>query len=215
MQGLDRSSEPAGSPPPANVAVVGRLASASAMLKPLRLEILGLLAAPISATGLSRRLGQPRQRLNYHLRELEKAGLIRCVAERRKGNCVERLYQTTARHYVIGPEALGRVSPPAQTAAERARGDRFSWSYLVTQLTRALVSLATLRRRADDAGQRLATAGLETSVRFASPAGFAEFNERLAAAVSGLVAEFHQPEGRSYEVFLGCYPTLKKGEEEQ
>lgn len=203
------TSEPAAaSPSPPGVAVVEGLVAASAMLKPLRLEVLGRLAEPGSATSLAKTLGLPRQRLNYHLRELEKAGLIRCVEERRRGGCVERLYRATARHYLIGPQALGGVAPPVPAAGERAARDRFSWSYLVALLGKALRELAALRRRADRAGRRLATVGAQTRVGFASPAAFARFNERLVDEISKLVAEFHVPEGRSYELVMACYPTL-------
>lgn len=192
----------------AGVAVVGQLSAASAMLKPLRLEILGRLVEPGSATSLAGDLGLPRQRLNYHLRELERAGLIRCVEERPRGGFVERRYRTAARHYLIGPDALGRVAPPAPSSGERSARDRFSWSYLVALFGKGLRELGALRRRADRAGKRLATVGVQTRVGFASPGDFAEFSGRLAAAVSELVAEYHDPEGRSYELVLGAYPTL-------
>ncbi|KAB2955835.1 MAG: winged helix-turn-helix transcriptional regulator, partial [Thermoanaerobaculia bacterium] len=69
---------------------------------------------PATAAGLARRLGLPRQRVNYHLRELEKAGLVELVEERRRGNCVERLVRATARAFLLGPEALGaQAADPA------------------------------------------------------------------------------------------------------
>ncbi len=208
-ESMARSASPSGDDHPvAGVAVVGDVGAASAMLKPLRLELLERLVEPESATGLARALGLPRQRLNYHLRELERAGLIRCVEERPRGGFVERLYRASARHYLIGPEALGRVAPPAPGAEERGARDRFSWSYLLALLGKALRDLAVLRRRADRAGKRLATVGVETRVRFASPAAFAEFGDRVVAALSDLVAEYHDPRGRSYELVLGSYPTL-------
>ncbi len=192
------------------VAVVGELAAASAMLKPLRLDILERLAEPGSATSLAAATGLPRQRLNYHLRELEKAGLIHCVEERPKRGCVERLYQTSARHYLIGPEALGRVAPPEPDRRARSLRDRFSWSYLVALFGKGIRDLAALRRRADSAGQRLATVGLQSRARFISPAALAEFSDRLTAEVARLTAEYHHPDGRSYELLLATYPTLKE-----
>ncbi|MCI0546949.1 MAG: helix-turn-helix domain-containing protein, partial [Candidatus Rokubacteria bacterium] len=44
-----------------------------------------------SASGLARRLGDSRQRINYHLRELESAGFVELAEERRRGNCIERV----------------------------------------------------------------------------------------------------------------------------
>jgi len=65
----------------------------------------------VITAGLARKLGLPRQRLNYHLRALEDAGLVELVEERRKGNCFERLLRATARSFVISPEALGVLGP--------------------------------------------------------------------------------------------------------
>src|SRR3990172_4549876 len=50
--------------------VVRELDRASVLLNPLRRRILRELRAADSASGLSRKLGMARQKLNYHLREL-------------------------------------------------------------------------------------------------------------------------------------------------
>ena len=70
--------------------VIRRPDSAAALLDPVRQQLLAQLAEPDSAAGLARRLRLPRQRINYHLRALERAGLLELVEERRKGNCIER-----------------------------------------------------------------------------------------------------------------------------
>ena len=68
------------------VQVVRGTEQASSLLgHPLRLKVLEHLAEPDSAAGLSRRLGVPRQVLNYHLRALENAGMLTFVEERPRG----------------------------------------------------------------------------------------------------------------------------------
>ena len=53
---------------------------AATALSPDRRRLLSALAEePDSATGLAERLGDSRQRLNYHLRELERAGFLELV----------------------------------------------------------------------------------------------------------------------------------------
>src|SRR5262245_33864629 len=107
--------------------LVGSAAGAAAMLNPLRLQILEKLREPDSASGLSRQMKIPRQKINYHLRELEKHGFIEQVEERKKGNCVERIVRATARHYLISPAALGNLgADPGHMQA------RVSSTYLVT-----------------------------------------------------------------------------------
>ena len=53
---------------------------------PLRLKLLEQLIEPDSAGGLARRLGVPRQVLNYHLRELEGQGWCSSSRSGREGD---------------------------------------------------------------------------------------------------------------------------------
>jgi predicted transcriptional regulator len=180
--------------------------TASVMLQRTRRLVLSHLGEPLSAAGLGRKLGLPRQRLNYHLRELEREGLVECVEERRKGNCTERLMRATARSYVISPEALGAPGQPAPEAA-----DRFSARYLVSTAARTIRELAELEERAQAQGKRLATLALETEVRFPTAEARARFAEDLAAAVSALVARYHDgraPGGRAFRLALAVHPVL-------
>ena len=189
------------------VEVVRGAPEAVVMLKPPRPEILEQLRQPDSASGLARRMGLPRQRLNHHLRELERAGLLELVEERRKGNCIERVMRSVARYYLISPEALGAVGADEP---ERLR-DRFSWSYLTAVAGKALSDLAILRRRADRAGKKLATFTLETEVRFATAAARNDFAQELASEVARLVSKYHDeaaPRGRRFRFFLGGYPRI-------
>jgi DNA-binding transcriptional ArsR family regulator len=73
---------------PAALEVIRDPSKASALLSPARLQVLERLAEPDSASNLSRQLGIPRQKINYHLRELESEGLVEFIEERRRGNCL-------------------------------------------------------------------------------------------------------------------------------
>jgi len=183
---------------------------AATLLDPLRLRLLERLREPDSASGLARRLRLPRQKVNYHLRRLEKAGLVKLVEERRKGNCVERVVRATAVSYLIDPAALGKLAlDPSQVR------DRFSSAYLVALAARALRELAALRAGAEKAGKKLATLSLETQVRFASAEARNAFAEELANAIADLTAKYHDektPSGRRFRFFLGAYPTPGKEE---
>jgi MOSC domain-containing protein YiiM len=67
-----------------------------ALSHPLRIRILDELRVPASAAEVARRLGESRQNLNYHLKELERGGFVRRVGERRVGSFVESLYESSA-----------------------------------------------------------------------------------------------------------------------
>src|SRR4051795_2597537 len=94
-----------------DVAVIDDPAAAEASLDPMRARLLAALAEPGSASTLAAKAGLPRQRLNYHLRALERHGLVELVEERRKGNCTERVLRATAASYVISPTALSALAP--------------------------------------------------------------------------------------------------------
>lgn len=187
--------------------VVREPGRAGTLLHPARLELLGRLAEPDSAAGLARRLGAPRQRINYHLRELEREGLVELVEERRKGNCTERVVRATARSYLISPEALGPVG--ADPAFVR---DRFSAAYLAATAARVIRDLATLGARAARAGKRVATFTLHTEIRFASAAHRKAFTEELSNAVAALCAKYHDERaegGRRFTFVVGAYPAVR------
>src|SRR6202451_4873590 len=90
---------------------------AGVLLQPGRLRLLDQLTEPDSAAGLARRLGVPRQKLNYHLRELEREGFLELVEERRKGNCMERVVRAVARGFLIAPQCGDRVTAARFSAA--------------------------------------------------------------------------------------------------
>jgi DNA-binding transcriptional ArsR family regulator len=185
------------------VALIRDNGQAAAIMDRTRVRMLELLAEADSAAGVARQLGLPRQRVNYHLRELEQVGLVRLVGERRRGNCTERLLQATARSYVVSPEVLGVV------AADPGRvEDRGSWGYLVAVASRTIRDVAVLRERVGAGEAAVRTITIEAEVRFASAQDRAAFAEDLAAAVAALVREYHVPgDGRGGEVhrlrFLG------------
>ncbi len=194
----------------AGVQVIQSVEAAATLFSPARLRILEQLSDPDSAAGIARRLSLPRQQVAYHIREMENAGLVELVEERRKGNCMERVVRAAARSYVISPEALGKLgATPAQ------QRDRFSLGYLVSLAARAIRDLALLRSRADKAGKRISTMALEVEVRFASAEARNAFGEELAAQVARLAAKYHDETvaaGRKFRFFAGVYPMITRDE---
>ncbi len=183
------------------------------MLHPLRLQILTELTEPDSATGLARRLGLPRQQLNYHLRLLEDEGLVEAVEERQRRGCTERLLRSVGQSYLISPAALGDL------AADPSRvRDRASSAYLVAMAARTLREVASLRQRAEARGQQLPTLTLQSDVRFASAQAQRDFALELTSVLADLVVKYHDETaqtGRWFRVTGGAYPapTKKSGKE--
>lgn len=186
------------------VDVIDEAPRALALLTPARLELLENLEEPASAAALSRHLGLPRQRINYHLRELESQRLVELVEERWKGSCVERVYRRTSRAYAISTAALGRLG----TSPENIQ-DRFSSAYQIALASQAVRDLGNLQTGARAAGKKLPTFALEVEIRFASAAKRHQFAEELASAVAELVSKHHDEKaaaGRKFRFYLGAYP---------
>lgn len=193
------------------VTVIDEPAAAEAALDPMRSRLLAALAEPGSAAMLAARLGLPRQKVNYHLKELERHGLVELAEERRKGNVTERVYRATAASYVISPGVLAAVSPdPARSP------DQLSARWLLALGSRLVQEVGSLLTGASRARRRVATFGIDARVRFASAADRAAFAEELAQSVATLVSRYHDesaPGGRDHRVVVGLHqiPAVPPG----
>jgi DNA-binding transcriptional ArsR family regulator len=189
-----------------DIAVIEDPAAAEVSLDPVRAQLLAALAQPGSATALAARVGLPRQKVNYHLRALERHGLVELVEERRKGNVTERILRATAASYVISPAALGAVQPDPDRAP-----DRLSARWLLALAARLVRDVGDLLSGSARAGKPVATFALDGTVRFATAADRAAFAEELTRAVTGLVAKYHDDgaaHGRDHHVVVALHPSI-------
>lgn len=185
--------------------VIAEPTAAISALEPMRARLLAELAEPASSAMLASRLGLPRQKLNYHLKELESHGLVTTAETRRWGGLVERMLVASAGSYVVSPAALG---PAAADPAKATR--RLSARYAIALAARAVRELGELVRGADAAGKELATLSIDSEIRFASPADRAAFTDELTREVTRLAARYHQPAsagGRSHRLIVIAHPT--------
>lgn len=186
-----------------DVQVIDRPAAAAAVLEPVRARILAELVVPGSASSVATALGESRQRVNYHLRALERHGLVRRVGSRQRRGLTEQLLEATARAYVLSP------TPPGGPVPDPARSDRLSAQYAIALAARLLREVAELARRADEARRPLATLALDADIRFASAADRAAFTAELTAAVRALTARYHDedaPGGRWHRLLVAAHP---------
>ncbi len=190
-----------------DVAVIEDTAAAEASLNPMRARMLAALVDPQSATTLAGKLELPRQKVNYHLRELERFGLVELAEERRKGNMTERVMRATAASYVISPMALAAVQPdPARSP------DRLSARWLLAVAARLVRDVGELITGATRANKTLATFALDGELRFANAADRAAFADELTASVAGLVSKYHSqaaPRGRDFRFIVAVHPSTK------
>ena len=169
---------------------------------PLRVRILDALREPDSAAAVARRLGEARQKVNYHLKELERTGLVVRTGDRRSGNFVENLYRSSARTLVVLPRATW--SDPRRLAA---MADQLSIENLVTLGERLARDATVLLDRAAFDGAKIASAAVEADLTFASEAERAAFLDEYLAAIGALVKKYGSKSGEPYRVAVAVYPN--------
>lgn len=185
---------------------------AADLLEPLRAGILKLTQQPLSSTELGARLNLPRQRVNYHVRELSRSGLLKRAGRRRRRNMFEQLYVASARTYVLSPALVREVC-----ADWREVSDRTSATYLIALSAQMLADAGEAMRAARVTRQKLDTLSIKSQFRFESREQRERFERELARAVAAVIARFTSPNrmssgepgpGRPYRLVLGCYPYL-------
>lgn len=174
---------------------------AMALLNPLRSEILSRLTEPASAAEVARGINEIPQRVNYHLKALEKVGLVRKVGSRQVRNLVEVLYLAIARTYILS-EALNWASDTVQQMK-----DQGALSHLVNTAERIKRDALLLMERSDQEAD-IPSATLDASIRLASAEQRSAFVEEYVQLVNQLVKKYQsKADGQeTYQVILAVYP---------
>jgi DNA-binding transcriptional ArsR family regulator len=182
----------------------------AAVMDATRLSILAQLRTPGSAASVAAQLGAPRQRIGYHVRALEDAGLVVPVTERSHGGLVERLLQASAAAYVVAPQALGPLAADPATIT-----DRFSTAYQLAVASRIIRDLSELRVRAEKGRKTVPTLTLDARVRVGSPEAQNAFATDLANAVARVIEKHHDdlsPNGRTFACAVALHPNVASTE---
>ncbi len=178
-----------------------------ALAHPVRARILEALRTPDTAAGLARTFGRSRQYVSYHLKELERVGLVRHAGERRKGNFIEQLYQATARRFVVSSRF---ATDPGRLAS--VFRDQLSLSQLSDLGERLQRDAAELVDLAAFEGRQVPSASVEAELRLPDEAARAAFMTEFVDTLKSLLAKHGQKQGPRFRVALAAYPEL---EEEQ
>lgn len=179
---------------------------ASALLQhPLRTRILARAQEAVSASALARALEQPRQRVNYHVRQLAAAGLLQPAGQQRRRNMVEQQYVASARAYLLLPELLGEVAarvPESKDATDPA--------HLLLYCAHAQSEVAELLEAGRAAGIRVRTLLQHEALHFESVQQRTAFMRDMTAAVDELIARYAatgSSSGSMFRLLVGCYPV--------
>ncbi|MBA2937068.1 helix-turn-helix transcriptional regulator [Paenibacillus sp. CGMCC 1.16610] len=178
---------------------------ATVLLNPIRGEIIAQLLEPGSAAEVARTLGETAQRINYHLKALEKAGLVQRVGTRQVRNLVEVLYRSIAKTFVLADS----LSMKPETVQKLK--DQSSLAHLVTTSERIRRD-ALLLMEQSDVGEEIPSATLQLQVHLCDEHQRQAFIEEYAAMVQQLVERYAagKDENEAYQVLLAVYPKPKE-----
>jgi DNA-binding transcriptional ArsR family regulator len=171
-----------------------RLDQAEALLRPGRVEILRQLASPASCTDVGARLGETPQKVYYHVKRMEQAGLVDRVGDRQVRGITEGIYQASASSYWLAPTLVGVIG-------ERRAQDEMSLGFLLSLSEELQSDLARLAR---SAGER-PSLGLSGEVRL-QPERRHEFLTDLRSAIESLLTKYGGADGAPFRIAFACYP---------
>ncbi|GAA2730334.1 helix-turn-helix domain-containing protein [Actinocorallia aurantiaca] len=180
-----------------------QIEQAEILFKPQRIEVLRLLAEPRTCGEVAQRLGQSKQRVYYHVKLLEEAGLVTRVAERKVRAVHEGVYQATARSYWMSPRLVGRLG------GLREARDAMSLGYLLDLMEEVQEDVAKL----DPAASELPSFGVSGEIRIA-PERRGEFLDELRHTLQDLFTRYGGAEGDAFKLAVACYPKDHPKEQE-
>src|SRR4051812_26516191 len=139
---------------------------AAALLKPQRIEMLKLMDRPRTCPELGKIFGETAQKIYYHIKALQNAGLVEQVGERRVRGTVEGSYQAAARSYWLAADLVGQIGGQDVTR------DQVSLRHLLS-LTEEMQS--DIGHLAQQVGKEIPSLGVSLHVELADEARRGEF----------------------------------------
>lgn len=159
-----------------------------AVSDPLRQRLMGTFAQPATIKEAAAKLGVPLGRLYHHVDQLEAAGLIRVVSERKRRATVERTFQAVARRLAVAASAMGAGDTAVAAGGAMARA---AVEELLTHLADS---------PAPDGLMHIARG----SVRLTQD-GLA----RLEAELGGFLKRFEEADGRETQILWMAAPRVE------
>ena len=184
---------------------ITELDRAKTLLHPIRLRLLHLLVDPASCRDLAEQLGTSQQRVNNHLKQLLKAGLVRIAKRRRVRNLIEATYVATGRAFWVSPE----LTRNPRATDEQFR-DRLSLSKLLL-LTEEVQALAASLLEATDT-ENVPSLSLSVDVSLSSAEQREAFTRDVLGALAPVLKRYEGNESSEhrFKTVLMCLPETKE-----
>lgn len=174
---------------------------------PFKLEILQHLTYPHSASEVAKFMNQSPQKMNYHFKKLEIAGLIWKVGTRNIRNLVEVLYESVAEQYVVMEKT------DIQTDFIQQLKDQGPLMHLYDLSEQIKKDTVELLNNVDDA-VHVPSAALDFQVQFVNEDERKEFLNKYIELVHDLVSKYqseNSTENIYFKALMAVYPKINEG----
>lgn len=182
---------------------------ATTLLKPIRLEILQRLDESRSCAELADYFGSTPQKIYYHVKELERAGLVRKVAEKRVRGTIEGFYQAQARSYWLAPQLVSQIG------SEQAASDQSSLRVLLDLAAEIHDDIGHLGNRSAS-GESIPSLSLSAQITLPDATRRAAFLAELQTVFKQLATKYGTPsdevaitDEQGFRLVLMCYPSTE------
>ena len=193
-----------------DVFYIEEMEQAISLLKPIRIEILRRMDEPCTCPILADYFDESPQKIYYHVKALEQAGLVEKVEEKRVRGVVEGYYQAKARSYWLAPHLVGKVGE------KKLSRDQQNLQVLLSLAEEVHDDLGKLANRAK-AGQDVPSLSLSAHIHLPDGDRRAEFLEELALVFQSLARKYGTPpldasleNAEGYRLVLACYPNTNQ-----
>lgn len=176
---------------------------------PFKLEVLGHLATPHSASEVAKLMGESPQKMNYHFKKLNSVGLIRVVGSRAVRNLVEVLYESVAEQYIVTEETEVQNELIQQLKDQGPLLHLYELSEQIKTDTVALLNFV------EDA-VHVPSAALDFQIEFANEDARKKFLEEYIDMMHELVSKYQvekSAENTSFKALIAVYPVVDEGGE--
>lgn len=193
------------------VLCIESLDQAAVLLKPLRVALLRAMGEPRTCPELAEQFGETPQKIYYHVKTLERAGLVERTGQRSVNGIPEGFYRACAQSYWLSPRLVKRYG------GRRAIRDQTSLGILASHAEEMLEDVGRLADQSA-AGAHVPSLSLSAEISLPSAEHRQRFLDELRDTFDAIARRHgaraedpHRTE--SFRFTIACYPT-ENGEAE-
>lgn len=173
--------------------------SAIALLKPQRIEIMQQLDRPRTCPDLAAYFGESAQKIYYHIKALEKAGLVEKVDEKQVRGTVEGHYQAVAHSYWLAPQLIGKIGD------EDIASNQASLRMILQLAEEVQTDLGKLGTQSA-VGEDVPSLSMSGYIHLPDAGRRADFLAELQDTFQSLAAKYGGDSSANFRLILMCYP---------